>query len=91
MIQKGKGKVGRMGVILRDSHLDTRIEICMYPVERDRTKPRVCRSQGGKKNVGGEVGISVDVSGKEDARMFESHKQDSTESRVGNVLSLIHI
>ena len=32
----------------------------MYPVERDRTKARVCRrSLGGKQEVGGEVGNSV--------------------------------
>ena len=61
----------------------------MYPVDRDRTKPRVCRSQGGKKDVGGEVGISADVSGKEDTRMFENHEQDSTASRVRNARSQI--
>ena len=28
-IEKGKAEVGRMGVMLRDSHLDTRINICL--------------------------------------------------------------
>ena len=29
MIGKGKTEVGRMDVILRDSHLDTKIKICI--------------------------------------------------------------
>ena len=43
----------------------------MYPVERDLTKARVCRiSLGGKQEVGGQVGNSADVSGKEDILGF---------------------
>ena len=59
----------------------------MYPVERDRTKARVCRrSLGGKQEVGGEVGNSVDGSGEEeDTRMFENNEQYSIESRVGDL------
>ena len=61
----------------------------MHPVELDRTKARVCkRSLRGKQKVGGEVGNSSDVSGKEDSRMFENNDQHSIESRVGNVRSL---
>ena len=60
----------------------------MYPVERDGTKARVCRrSLGGKQEVGGEVGNSADVSGKDDTRMFEHNEQYSIESRVGDLRS----
>ena len=60
----------------------------MCPVERDRTKARVCRrSLGGKQEVGGKVGNTADVSGKGDTRMFENNEQYSIEGRVGNVRS----
>ena len=38
LVQKGKAEVGRMDVILRDSHLDTRIKSCLLytsPSPRD--------------------------------------------------------
>ena len=42
---------------------------------------------GREQEVGGKVGNSADVSGKENTRMFENNEQYSIESRPGDVRS----
>ena len=57
--EKGKAQIGRMDVILRDSHLDTRIKRCILI---DVIVPKLEYADGRGRIVVEEVGNSTDGS-----------------------------
>ena len=75
-----------MDVILRDSHLDTRIKICiLLNVIVPKLECGVVWEEN--KKLADNLETMQMSAAREDTRMFENNEQYSIKSRVGNVCS----